>query len=114
MSKIIILETTSNRLIRYVMWADVPTARQKFYADPNFVSAWIDAPTVDSVNVSNLRSGALVERVAEERIDGSAALIRTTLEARLAAYQAEIAARNNWSKYGTTFDGTTWTVGGAA
>ena len=31
-----------------------------------------------------------------------------------AAFQAEITARNDWSRYGTTFDGTTWTAGGVA
>lgn len=111
MAKLIILETTSARKIRYAMWADVPSARQKFYANAAFVSVYLDASAGE---LTALRSGAVVERVAEEQIDGNNASVRTALESRLSAYQAEITARNDWSKYGSVFDGTAWISGGAA
>lgn len=110
-SKIIILETESARQIRYAMWADVPVARRPFYAKADFVSAYLSASAGE---IAALRSGAVVERVAVERIDGNLAAVRTTLEARFAAFQAEITALNSWARYGTVFDGTTWTAGGAA
>lgn len=113
-TKVIILETVSaadSRSIRYAMWADVPAARQKFYANPAFVSAYLDASAGE---LALLRSGAVVERVTQEMLDGNNAAIRTALQARFTAFQAEITALNNWAKYGSTFDGTTWTAGGAA
>src|SRR3972149_6495167 len=48
-------------LYTYLLWADVPVARQPFYAlawGPTRLSAWTDALAADN---TNLQSGAIVE-----------------------------------------------------
>ena len=42
------------------LWADVPTTRQSFYANPNAASAWKGAIAADT---TALQSGAMVEEV---------------------------------------------------
>lgn len=104
MARIVVLES-SGRKVRYLLWADVPASRQKFYANAALTSAWIDAQAAD---ITKLRAGEIVERVVEESPDGNLAAIKTYLEGKLTAFQAEIDARSNWPRYGTTFDGTSW------
>lgn len=101
------------RTYRYLLWADVPTARQRFYADPAKVSAWLDATAPDN---AALASGAVVERSDTMRIPLGATLaqIKAFLEARHADFQADITNNNPWVRYGMTFDGTTWVNGGVA
>jgi hypothetical protein len=93
------------------MWADVPSQRQKFYANATFVSVYID---VSAPDLTSLRSGALVERVVEEQLDGTNAAIRAVLQTRLSDFQTEITNLNSWTKYGSTWDGTSWVAAGAA
>jgi len=105
---IIILEKDSDDF-RFVMWADVPAARQTRYADPNKVSAWSGATTQDN---SNLKSGAVVETVVTQRTPSgsSQAQIQNFLQDQWTAYQAQINSYNPWVRYGSTWDGTTWTM----
>lgn len=94
--------------VRAVLWADVPVARQTFYADPNKTSAFRNA---DAGELAALRTGAVAERVVTIRRDPGTtnAQIRTAIEAEFAAWQAEVTAYNPWSRYGSSWDGTTWT-----
>lgn len=102
------------RVFRYVLWADVPVARQAFYAKPTgTVSAWKDAIAGDN---SQLVSGAVSEKVAT--INGQAgwtiADYQTELQTRWQAYQDAITNTNLWNRYGSTWNGTTWVLGGVA
>lgn len=110
--KIIILDKIGGKL-HYAMWADVPAARQAFYADAGKVSAWKDALPADN---AALQSGAMVERVASYKFEEGAlpGRIRLELQALAGRFQVEINAHNPWSSYGTVWDGAAWTAGGIA
>jgi hypothetical protein len=110
--KIIVLEQVGESGdFRIAFWLDVPEARQPFYADPSAASAFRDAATDE---IAAIRSGAVVEHV--ERFDrpfgGTLAQLRTALVARHAQLQARVTKDNPWVRYGTSFDGTTWTAAG--
>ena len=109
--KIIILETNGNE-VNYAFWADVPLARQPFYADAGKVSAWKGATAADNAALQN---GSVVEKTDSIVFEPSAGAprIRQELEALHNRFQNKITAHNPWSKYGTTLD-TVWTNGGVA
>jgi len=113
-NKIIILERGSAPTqFRFAMWADVPAARQAFYADPTNTrtSAYKDASAGE---LTALRTGTVVERVEQFSQPGAnLAQIKTALEARFVAFQAEVNGANDWQRYGSRWDGTTWTDAGA-
>ena len=109
-------EPENQRVYRYVLWADVPVARQPFYAaltGPTFASAWKDALAADNTALQN---GSVVEKVDTIQVPASATLaeIRSFLQARWTNFQASITSINPWQRYGTTWDGTTWTAGGVS
>jgi len=91
------------------MWADVPAARQSRYADQNKVSAWSGALAADN---TNLKNGVVAERVTTQRTPSGASVaqIQAFLQDQWTAYQAEINNYNPWVRYGSTWDGTTWTM----
>ena len=102
------------KIWRYVLWADVPSARQKFYAQPTGTkSAWVDAIQADN---DQLVSGAVTEKV--DTINGQTgwamANYQTELQARWQVFQDDVTTNNPWNRYGSTWNGTTWTVGGVA
>lgn len=96
---------------RYMLWADVPLARQPFYAKPGITSEWKDASAAD---LTALQTGQVVERVATALIPRVATLpqVRTALETEWQIFQDRITAMNPWLRYGTFWDGATWTAGG--
>src|SRR5438552_2356336 len=106
--RIIVLEQTGTAGWRLALWVDVPTARQRFYADPNRASAFLDASAAE---LTALRSGAVAERVVPVDFDGTRTLAQkeATAQALWQAFQDEVNARNDWSRYGSSWDGTTWT-----
>ena len=110
--RIIILER-DDRKIDYVMWADVPAARQPFYAAPGKMSAWKDALAIDN---TALQMGQVVEEAGHEVMEPgyTAAQSRTKLINTWTEFQNRITALNKWDRYGTTWDGTTWTAAGVA
>lgn len=114
--KIIILDRTdmpSDQNYRVAYWLDVPVVRQSFYADPAAKSAVVGASVPE---VAALTAGQVVEVVETiKRTTGATlAALRTAMVARLAALQADLTARNPYDRYGTSYDGTTWTAGGVA
>lgn len=114
--KIIILEHInfpSDQDFRYCLWADVPTARQPYYADTNAVSAYKDA-TADEITA--LRNGAVVEQtgIVQRPAGATLAQIRAELISRFTIFQNSITNYNPFDRYGTTWDGTNWTTGGVA
>lgn len=110
--KIILLERLSDAgdplTFRYVYWADVPAARQALAAKPAFVSAVLDATAAEK---TALQSGAVAEVVRTSAWPAGAtiATIQADLIAGFTAYQAQVSAYNPWLRYGTSWDGTTWT-----
>lgn len=107
--EIIILEQVSPSDFNACFWLAVPVARQPFYANASFVSAFRDA-TVEEI--AALRSGAVTEIV--ERINRPFGQTQNQLAAHLVVrhgqLQAQITTNNPWNRYGTSHDGTTWTV----
>jgi hypothetical protein len=114
MQYIIVLEKTRPNPLtfRFLVRANVPTARQPYYADAEFVSAYPDTLSADLVA---LRAGQVTEKVEEMQVGSSTvAQIKTELRASQAAFQSEIdsQAANQWKYYGTAWDGTAWVDGG--
>jgi hypothetical protein len=111
--RIIILEQQDAQTYRYAMWADVPAARQPFFANASAKSAWSGALTADNTALQN---GSVAEQVATFQVPAGEALA-TTL-ARLTSlwnnYQNGITNNNLWVRYGSFWDGTTWTNAGVA
>lgn len=111
--RVIILDKQQGNRYRYAMWADVPAARQSFYANAGITSAWRGATPTDN---TNLQSGAVLELVDVISVDAGATLaqIEQGLQDVWNAYQASVTAANPWIRYGSTWDGTTWAITGVA
>lgn len=114
--KIIVLKTGSpwvgQRSITYAMWATVPAGREGKYAQP---SSWISAfDGADAAELSDLRSGVLVERVDTTNVPSNApiATIKSILIDAFNSFQTQITNESTYQFYGTFWDGTTWTNGG--
>ena len=110
--KIIILEMNpvlpGETAFRFAMWADVPAARQARYADAALTSAVVG---ISAGELTALQNGSVVEKVEDARWPAGAtvAQIQALLVARYTAFQAQITAANPWQRYGTNWDGTSWT-----
>jgi hypothetical protein len=108
--KIILLDRASETGdYRVVFWLDVQAARQRFYANAVASSAFLDATTEE---ITALQSGAVVEVVERVNSPNGRGLpaLRVALQAMHDAMQAELDANNVWHRYGSSFDGTTWTA----
>jgi ribosomal protein S16 len=97
---------------RVALWADVPAARQKFYAaltTATTVSAWIDALAADNTAI---RNGSVVEKVVmyEPETTKTAGQMEADVATIWTAFQAGVTGTNTWPNYGSTWDGTTWTI----
>lgn len=103
----------SDLAFEFVLWADVPAARQPFYADPAATSAYAEAtaPEIDAI-----RTGAIAERKESGTAAAGTPLaqIYAKLEVRWQRWQDEVDTRNPWVRYGTYWDGTTWTQDGVS
>lgn len=106
---IILDRDTNDNEFSYVLWADVPVARQPFYANANAKSAWAGATTADNTALQN---GSVVEQSGAQRVPVGAttAQMQAFLQQRWTDYQAAITAANPWQRYGSTWDGTTWVL----
>ena len=97
-----------------IYWIAVPSTRQSFYAKPTQQSAYKNIDVVTELPL--LQNGSIVE--IPESLSYAAgtplATIQTDLIKRFTALQADMNSKNPYVRYGTFFDGTTWTVGGVA
>ena len=116
--RIIVLEQLGSAplMFRYVLWADVPVARQVFYAakQAGTVSAWKDASAGDNTALQN---GSVTERVDQATFLAGTNLAgaEVVLQAIWTAFQAEVTNSNPWNRYGSFMDTTnSWTLGGAS
>ena len=109
--QVIILDKQSPGRFKVALWADVPTARQPFYADTDKVSEWTGATVSDN---DALKAGQVVERVITTALLPSAGIpeVKTALENQWADFQVDINSENPWNRYGTFWNGTSWTAGG--
>jgi hypothetical protein len=92
-----------------VLWADVPAARQSRYANANAKSAWSGATAADN---TDLQTGVMTESLFTQRISAGTALpqIEALLQSAWQNFQNQVNSNNPWVRYGSTWDGTTWTV----
>jgi len=115
MKQIIILESLGTGRVAYrvCLWADVPVARQPFYADATKGSAYRDASAGE---LAALRSGAVVERVETFSADPgtSPAEMKARLIQLWQAFQDKVANTNPWNNYGGFWDGQSWAAGGVS
>lgn len=104
--KAIILNTVDGG-VSVALWADVPTARQPFYASAGATSAWLSAQAGDN---SAIASGAVAEKVMTLRLapTETAATVRAQAQAEAAAWQSYVNSFNPWARYGSTWDGSAW------
>lgn len=112
--KIIILERLhepSDMAFQFVLWAEVPAARQSFYADAEATSAYEQASAAE---LDAIRTGAVTERVESATYPKELPLpqILTKLEALWQRYQDQVNDRNPWLRYGSHWDGESWTQDG--
>lgn len=117
--KIIILDRVgypSDDAYRVAFWLDVPADRQPFYANAAFVSEVIGTEAPSAAELTALRSGAVVEQVDRiwMPVGTSVAQRAARLQAEFNIRQSDVTTRNDWARYGTTWDGTTWTQKGVA
>jgi len=112
MPQIIQLERTgmpSDNNFRMAFWLDVEPERQAFYANPAATSAFKGITTTE---LDAIKSGAVVEVI--ETIDrpagGTLAEFRAEAQLRLTRLQNELTNRNPYNRYGTRFNGTSWTT----
>ena len=115
MDYIVILERTSvNPLtIRYVLRANVPTARQPYFADATKTSMYKNIAAPD---LAALRAGQVVERGGSDVVEGrTVAQIKSGLIAEQITFQEQVntdGEMNPYKYYGTAWDGTVWVNGG--
>ncbi len=91
---------------RVAFWLDVPAARQRFYANANATSAFLDAAAGD---LAALKAGQIVEVVETiGRPSGTPmSAVKQAARDRLVALQADMNRDNRFNRYGTR-----WTQGG--
>jgi hypothetical protein len=109
--QIIILEQPglpSDLRYNVAFWLAVPATRQAYYADPAFKSAVVG---ITGPELTALQSGQVLERIEEvsyTKGTGMAA-ITADLERRYTELQGFLTAQNPFNRYGSFWDGTTWT-----
>lgn len=109
--KIIQLERVgmpSDTNFRVAFWLDVPAARQTFYANASATSAVKGATQAE---VDAIKAGQVVEVIETLPRPAGTTIgeFRNDAEARYAQLQAELVNRNPFARYGTFWDGSSWT-----
>lgn len=109
--KIIILDEVglpSDLTYNVAFWLDVAAARQPFMANDTAISRVIGATAGE---LAAIKAGQIVEVVRTiSYVSGTAlGVIVANLVARHNLEQAYLTANNPWNRYGTSWDGTTWT-----
>jgi hypothetical protein len=111
--KIIVLERIgepSDESYNYVLWASVPAGREPAYANAAKTSAYKDATAAE---LTALETGTVVERTGTIQYQsGGGANIKQDLQRLFNDFQQEITKANPHDRYGTSYDGSTWTNAG--
>lgn len=112
--RVIVLNKTGPLYYRFALWADVPAARQRFFASTGKVSAWADATTADNTNLQN---GSVTERVDTYNVNSTdnVASVQAILGNVWQSFQDGVTAANPWVFYGTNLSSSgVWTTTGIA
>lgn len=99
-------------LYRGVLWADVPLGRQAFYAKTGAVSVWTGASGAENTAIA---AGQVAEKVITLSVSDGATLaqLKAAFIEQQVLFQTFVTTYNPWSRYGSFYDGTVWTAGGA-
>jgi len=96
---------------KVVLWADVTVPeRRRYYAKPaTWTSAYWDAT---APQLADLRAGVMTEMVVTLSYSDTVLFgdVRQDIEAELTRFQNLTNNLNLWNRYGTGFNGTTWTI----
>lgn len=112
--KIIILDEildSSDLLLNYAMWLDVPEARRVVIAEANATSVVKDATAAE---LEALRTGEVIEvasRIGSPK-GTDISVVKAKLETLYNAQQTELNNKNAYKFYGEAFNGTAWIEGG--
>lgn len=100
--------TTTDLDYSVAFWLVPPVSRQPFYANAAATSQVIGALAAE---VTAIQAGQVVEQIVPVSYSSGTAIAAITadLAARYNAAQALLTANNPWNRYGTSWDGTTWT-----
>ena len=111
--QIIVLDRTDTNTFNVAFWLAVPTTRQPFYANSAATSTYKSASAAE---LTAIQSGAVVEQVDNFAFIASQTIasIMSFLQTEFTARQLVITNANPWNRYGSFFDGATWTAGGVA
>lgn len=115
-NRVIVLEKRDTNRYNVAFWLNVPAARQPFYArlQSTFISSYKDVSPSETLALQNGSITEVIEDIARPSAANNAQ-VKSHLEARLTALQADVDAYNPWAIYGTRFDGiSTWTNGSIA
>lgn len=110
--RIIILQKVNPTNWQTCFWLTVPAARVTFHANPDAGSAY---KLASAEELGALRDGTIVERVEAIAVPPGANLAQITaaLESRWQAMQEDVTNETTYTRYGSYWDGTTWTQAGA-
>lgn len=115
MDYIVILERSSvnPQTVQFVLRANVPVARQSYFANAEKTSAF---PGIAAGDLADLRAGKFIEKT-DSVSTGSLTItqVGVQLVAAQHAFQACVTADaeyNPYKFYGSTWDGTAWTLRG--
>jgi len=124
--KIIILDRVgepSDVAYRVAFWLTVPSTRYAFYVKPAgmnpdgspipFKSAWKDATEADN---QDLRDGKVLEVIETYTLPAGVTLaqVQTFLQNKFTEKQDWLNSINPYVRYGSYWDGTSWTAGGVS
>jgi hypothetical protein len=92
----------------------VPSGRQSLYANASYKSPFQPISPDTDPDASALTTGAVTEQtlLLTRNPGDTLAQVESELQSRQAAYQAQVTALTTWVRYGTFFNGTTWTMQG--
>lgn len=98
---------------KVAFWASVPAARQTFLVDATRKSAVVG---LSAAELTAIQNGSVLEKVDSFRFPAGTTItqVQAALLVAYNAFQSDVTNLNPWQRYGTFWDGTTWTVGGAA
>lgn len=110
MRKIVIMEQVGEPAdYRVAFRLDVPVARRVFYANAAATSSVVGATPEE---VAALQAGEIFEVVRTFPRDNgtTVAQLRTALVETHGRLQDRLTTNNIWNRYGTSWDGATWTA----
>lgn len=112
MRQVIVLERTAvspKIAYRIAFWLPVASARQFIFANPGKTSQVKD---ISQSELTSLRAGEFVEVVDERDVPpgSSLAQVQSALESIWNAMHTEFDNRTTWDRYGSNWNGTSWTM----